>query len=93
LKPPRNIIRNFTIVLVVIVVIIFVNNELTVPLPGVPKFIDSMTCEVFIVDEDGNHIGIEIYDQECLDFKELPLSEQYDTTKLTFVVKCKREGV
>jgi len=68
--------RNVTIIVVVGFVIFIAINFLTVPYPGVPKFIDSMTCEIFIMENDLPH-GIGEYDQECLDFKNLPLSEQY----------------
>lgn len=39
--------------------------------------IDSITCEIFIM-ENGLPQGIGEYSQECLDFKSLPLQEQYE---------------
>ena len=72
-----NIIRNVVIILAVVVVILIAINYLTVPYPGVPKFIDSMTCEVFIMEND-LPLGIGEYDQECLDYQSLPLIEQYE---------------
>jgi len=72
-----NIFRNVAIIAVVGIVILITINYLTVPYPGVPKFIDSMTCEVFIMEND-LPLGIGEYDQECLDFNSLPLLEQQE---------------
>lgn len=65
------------IVSVVIVAVILIVNQMTVPYPGVPKYVDSINCEIFIIENDLPQ-GIGQYDQECLEFQSLPLTEQYE---------------